>query len=114
MEEGALLAGVIQSPSALDPLSNAAASEGRWNYVMDGMRDMGAIDAQQRGMAVFPQVVEDPQAVDQNVGDPTNGVTPGTTSTCTTRPIRAVTVCGIRTRMGAYVISPSPMIVSRA
>ncbi|MBB1035638.1 penicillin-binding protein, partial [Dietzia sp. CQ4] len=73
VEEGALLAGVIQSPSALDPLNNAAASEGRWNYVMDGMRDMGAIDAQQRGMAVFPQVVEDPQAVDQNVGDPTNG-----------------------------------------
>uniref|UniRef100_UPI001891694F transglycosylase domain-containing protein n=1 Tax=Dietzia sp. SYD-A1 TaxID=2780141 RepID=UPI001891694F len=73
IEEGALLAGVIQSPSALDPLNNAVASENRWNYVMDGMRDMGAIDAQQRGAAVFPQVVEDPQAVDQNVGDPTNG-----------------------------------------
>ncbi|OAH61835.1 penicillin-binding protein [Dietzia cinnamea] len=73
VEEGALLAGVIQSPSALDPLNNREASERRWNYVMDGMRDMGAIDAQQRGNAVFPQVVEDPQAVEQNVGDPTNG-----------------------------------------
>lgn len=73
VEEGAMLAGVIQSPSALDPLNNASASESRWNYVMDGMRDMGAIDAQQRGMATFPQVVEDPQAVEQNVGDPTNG-----------------------------------------
>ncbi|MFL0580609.1 transglycosylase domain-containing protein [Dietzia sp. 179-F 9C3 NHS] len=73
IEEGALLAGIIQSPSALDPLNNRPASEGRWNYVMDGMRDMGAIDAQQRGMATFPQIVEDPQAVEQNVGDPTNG-----------------------------------------
>ena len=73
IEEGALLAGIIQSPSALDPLNNRTASEGRWNYVMDGMRDMGAIDAQQRGMAAFPQIVEDPQAVEQNVGDPTNG-----------------------------------------
>ncbi|GAA3514426.1 transglycosylase domain-containing protein [Dietzia aurantiaca] len=73
VEEGALLAGVIQSPSALDPLNNAAASEGRWNYVMDGMRDMGAIDAQQRANAVFPQVVQDPQAIEQNVGDPSNG-----------------------------------------
>ena len=73
VEEGALLAGVIQSPSALDPLNSREASEGRWNYVMDGMREMGAIDAQQRGNASFPQVVEDPQAVEQNVGDPTNG-----------------------------------------
>ncbi|MCD2262688.1 penicillin-binding protein [Dietzia aurantiaca] len=73
VEEGALLAGVIQSPSALDPLNNAAASEGRWNYVMDGMRDMGAIDAQQRAGAVFPQVVQDPQTIEQNVGDPSNG-----------------------------------------
>ena len=73
LEEGALLAAVIQSPSALDPLNNRPAAEGRWNYVMDGMRDMGALDAQQRANAVFPQVVEDPQAVEQNVGDPTNG-----------------------------------------
>ena len=73
VEEGALLAGVIQSPSALDPLNSPEASEARWNYVMDGMREMGAIDAQQRGNASFPQVVEDPQAVEQNVGDPTNG-----------------------------------------
>ncbi|KAA0918387.1 transglycosylase domain-containing protein [Dietzia sp. ANT_WB102] len=73
VEEGALLAGVIQSPSALDPLNNQAAAEGRWNYVMDGMREMGAIDAQQRGNAMFPQVVEDPQAIEQNVGDPSNG-----------------------------------------
>lgn len=73
VEEGALLAGVIQSPSALDPLTNEAASQNRWNYVMDGMRDMGTIDAQHRAAAVFPEVVEDPQAVEQNVGDSTNG-----------------------------------------
>lgn len=73
VEEGALLAGVIQSPSALDPLNNPAESEARWNYVMDGLREMGAITAQHRGAAVFPQIVQDPQSVDQNVGDPTNG-----------------------------------------
>ena len=73
VEEGALLAGVIQSPSALDPLANREAAENRWNYVMDGMVQMGAVDPGLRGGAVFPQVVQDPQVVDQNVGDPTNG-----------------------------------------
>lgn len=73
VEEGALLAGVIQSPSALDPLANREAAENRWNYVMDGMVQMGALDPGLRGSAVFPQVVQDPQVVDQNVGDPTNG-----------------------------------------
>ena len=73
VEEGALLAGVIQSPSALDPLANREAAENRWNYVMDGMVQMGAVDPGLRGGAVFPEVVQDPQVVDQNVGDPTNG-----------------------------------------
>ena len=73
MEEGAVLAGLIQSPSALDPLNDQAASQARWSYVLDGMRDMGAITPEQRTNAQFPQVVEDPQAVEQNVGDPTNG-----------------------------------------
>ena len=73
VEEGALLAGVIQSPSALDPLNNFESSERRWNYVMDGMRELGAIDAQHRANAVFPQVVEDHQGIEQTVGDPTNG-----------------------------------------
>ncbi|GLB63286.1 penicillin-binding protein [Dietzia sp. NCCP-2495] len=73
VEEGALLAGVIQSPSALDPLANREAAENRWNYVMDGMVQMGAVDPGLRGGAVFPEVVQDPQVVEQNVGDPTNG-----------------------------------------
>src|SRR5699024_4722046 len=69
VEAGALLAGVIQSPTALDPLNTPEASDGRWNYVMDGHRGVGAIDAQHRGAAVLPRVAQEPQAVQRNVGD---------------------------------------------
>lgn len=55
VEEGALLAGVIQSPSVLDPWVDQASSEARWNYVLDGLVDMGAIDPAQRNGMVFPQ-----------------------------------------------------------
>lgn len=54
VEEGALLSGLIQAPSQLDPAVNREAAEARWNYVLDGMVDMGALDAGQRAGMVFP------------------------------------------------------------
>lgn len=73
LEEGAVLAGTIQSPSSLDPIGNRPAAENRWNYVLDGMVEMGAVDAQTRRDAVFPAIVEDSQPIEQNVGHPSNG-----------------------------------------
>jgi membrane peptidoglycan carboxypeptidase len=44
--EGALLAGLIQAPSYLDPaLGHTAATQARWRYVVDGMRRTGALPA---------------------------------------------------------------------
>lgn len=73
VSEGALLAGTIQSPSALDPVANRPAAEQRWNYVLDGMVDMGALPADERQDAQFPAIVEDAAPLQQNVGDESNG-----------------------------------------
>ena len=62
-EEGAVLAAAIQRPSQLDPWTNRPAAQERWNYVMDGMKDMGAISGQERATAVYPEVI-DPNTVD--------------------------------------------------
>ena len=54
-EEGALLAGVIQSPSVLDPWVDEERSQARWNYVMDGLVEMGDLDQAERDQLVFPE-----------------------------------------------------------
>ncbi|GAB2516224.1 Penicillin-binding protein 1A [Corynebacterium atrinae] len=54
-EEGALLAATIQLPSQLDPWNNPEGAETRWNYVLDGMVDMGVLPAEQRAGMVFPE-----------------------------------------------------------
>ncbi|MGP5241656.1 transglycosylase domain-containing protein [Corynebacterium flavescens] len=55
VEEGALLAGVIQSPSVLDPWVDRESSEARWNYVLDGLVETGVLDPAQRNAMVFPE-----------------------------------------------------------
>ena len=62
-EEGAVLAAAIQRPSELDPWTNRQAAEERWNYVMDGMADMGAINGEERAHAAYPEVI-DPNTID--------------------------------------------------
>ncbi|WP_241383628.1 transglycosylase domain-containing protein [Rhodococcus sp. CH91] len=57
LSEGAVLAGVIQTPSSLDPEYNRPAIEERWNYVLDGMTDMGVLDSSERSAQVFPETV---------------------------------------------------------
>lgn len=56
--EGALLAATIQRPSQLEPWSNRPESETRWNYVMDGMVEIGAISAAERAQAQYPETTD--------------------------------------------------------
>lgn len=58
VEEGAVLAATIQAPSNLDPWTNREAAEYRWNYVMDGMEQTGAIDPTLRNDAHYPEVMD--------------------------------------------------------
>ena len=60
VEEGAVLAGLIQLPNQLDPWNNEQDSMNRWNYVLDGMVDMGSITPEERAGANFPDT-RDPQ-----------------------------------------------------
>ena len=55
VEEGAMLAGLIQSPSVLDPWVDEEDSQARWNYVMDGLVEMGDLDQAERSQMAFPQ-----------------------------------------------------------
>ncbi|ETT25100.1 multimodular transpeptidase-transglycosylase [Rhodococcus aetherivorans] len=64
--EGAVLAGVIQTPSALDPEFNRPAIEARWNYVLDGMVEMGELDTAEREAQEFPPTVPAAQATQAN------------------------------------------------
>nr|WP_083878247.1 transglycosylase domain-containing protein [Corynebacterium ciconiae] len=64
-EESALLAAAIQRPSTLDPWTNRAEAEQRWNYVMDGMVETGALSPGARAEARFPEVI-DPATVQSN------------------------------------------------
>lgn len=58
VEEGAMLAGIIQAPSNWDPAVDPVQSEARWNYVLDGMVDMETLPAAQRSGMQFPQTQE--------------------------------------------------------
>nr|WP_225976643.1 MULTISPECIES: transglycosylase domain-containing protein [Corynebacterium] len=73
-EESALLAAAIQRPSTLDPWNNRAEAEQRWNYVMDGMVEIGAMSPGARAEARFPEVI-DPATVQSNTeATGTNGL----------------------------------------
>ncbi|MFB9830880.1 transglycosylase domain-containing protein [Actinoallomurus acaciae] len=53
--EGALLAGLIQAPSYLDPaLGHTAQTQARWRYVIDGMMSTGALP--KGPLPAFPRV----------------------------------------------------------
>jgi membrane peptidoglycan carboxypeptidase len=55
--EGALLAGVIQSPSRWDPAVDPQHAVERWTFVIDGMSRQGWLTPEQRAMARFPVTV---------------------------------------------------------
>ena len=55
--QGALLAGLIQSPSRWDPASDPQKATQRWNYVLDGMVAQKWLSPADRAAATFPTTV---------------------------------------------------------
>ena len=74
VSEGALLAALIQQPSGLDPANNPEGSAERWNWVLDGMVEIGALAPSDRAAQVFPPTVPPEQARNQNQTTGPNGL----------------------------------------
>jgi membrane peptidoglycan carboxypeptidase len=55
--DGALLAALIQRPSTLDPAVDLPGAKERWNWVLDGMVDIGALSPKDRAAQMFPPTV---------------------------------------------------------
>ncbi|OBF93720.1 penicillin-binding protein [Mycobacterium sp. 852002-51152_SCH6134967] len=72
--EGALLAALIQRPSALDPAVNPEGATARWNWVLDGMVEIGALSPEERAAQVFPATVPPDLARSQNQTTGPNGL----------------------------------------
>ncbi len=72
--EGALLAALIQRPSTLDPAVDPEGAAERWNWVLDGMVDIGALSPSDRAAQVFPPTVPPDQARSQNQTTGPNGL----------------------------------------
>ncbi len=85
LPEGVVLAAVIQSPSALDPDTNRDGLTARWNYVLDGMVEMGVLAAAERADIEFPDVLP---AVPPDV-------TPGPEGLIRTQVVRELEASGI-------------------
>ena len=56
--EAALIAGIVPSPSNWDPAVDPERAMERWNYVLDGMLELGYIDEATRDGQEFPAVAE--------------------------------------------------------
>ena len=63
VSEGAMLAGIIQSPSRWDPAKNREKSQERWNFVLDGMAAQGWLPGLDRGLQRFPDFLPEPPAL---------------------------------------------------
>jgi membrane peptidoglycan carboxypeptidase len=72
--EGALLAALIQRPSTLDPAVDPEGALERWNWVLDGMVETGALTAGERAAQQFPETVAPDLARSQNITTGPNGL----------------------------------------
>src|SRR5271156_1370171 len=72
--DGALLAALIQRPSTLDPAVDLPGAKLRWNWVLDGMVDIGALSPKDRAAQAFPPTVPPDQARAQNQTTGPNGL----------------------------------------
>jgi len=72
--DGALLAALIQRPSTLDPAVNPKGATARWNWVLDGMVETGALSASDRAKQLFPPTVPPEVASAQNQTTGPNGL----------------------------------------
>jgi membrane peptidoglycan carboxypeptidase len=72
--EGALLAALIQRPSTLDPAVDPEGAADRWNWVLDGMVEIGALSPADRAAQVFPPTVPPDFASSANQTTGPNGL----------------------------------------
>ncbi|MBV9720442.1 MAG: transglycosylase domain-containing protein, partial [Mycobacterium sp.] len=72
--DGALLAALIQRPSTLDPAVDLEGAKERWNWVLDGMVDIGALSPKDRAAQAFPPTLPPEQAWAQNRTTGPNGL----------------------------------------
>nr|WP_308213322.1 transglycosylase domain-containing protein [Mycolicibacter longobardus] len=72
--EGALLAALIQRPSTLDPAVDPEGALERWNWVLDGMVETGALTAGERAAQEFPATVSPELARSRNITTGPNGL----------------------------------------
>jgi len=56
--QAALIAGIIPNPTKWDPRFDAVQAERRWNYVLDGMVELGSLTAADRAALTFPETKE--------------------------------------------------------
>ncbi|MGV9827496.1 transglycosylase domain-containing protein [Gordonia sp. NPDC003429] len=66
--ESAVLAAAIRSPSYYDPAVDKDAAYGRWNYVLDGMVQIGALTKAERDEMQYPKVAPQPAAAAETPG----------------------------------------------
>jgi membrane peptidoglycan carboxypeptidase len=71
VSEAAVLAGLIRSPSRLDPAEDLAAAQARWNFVLDGMVEQGWLSPADRTVQLYPATLPLSQA-SQALGVPTD------------------------------------------
>lgn len=72
--EGALLAALIQRPSTLDPAVDLDGAKERWNWVLDGMVETGALAPKDRAAQQFPPTLPPDAARAQNQTTGPNGL----------------------------------------
>ncbi|MGW4364737.1 transglycosylase domain-containing protein [Nocardia takedensis] len=57
LSEGAMLAGLLRTPSLLDPETHLPELKQRWQYVLDGMVEVGTLAPGNRDATVFPDII---------------------------------------------------------
>jgi membrane peptidoglycan carboxypeptidase len=72
--DGALLAALIRAPSTLDPTVDRQGATERWNWVLDGMVDIGALSSKTRAAQMFPTTVSPDEAREQDETTGPNGL----------------------------------------
>ncbi|GAC80366.1 Membrane carboxypeptidase (penicillin-binding protein) [Gordonia malaquae] len=72
--ESALLAGIVRGPSLYDPAVNPEMATERWNYVLDGMVDIGFLQKADRDTQKFPKIAAVKAADSSDVKSGPNGL----------------------------------------
>ncbi|WP_298804960.1 transglycosylase domain-containing protein [uncultured Pseudokineococcus sp.] len=81
--QAALLAGIVPAPSAYDPAVDPEAAERRWEYVVDGMVETGAVTQAERDGLELPETVQ--QQDEQTYAGPTGHLLQAVRDELTTR-----------------------------